>query len=78
MTDILQDLAEEMVRLEMAPLTSQTESDFDLHAYALLARAVDEIKRLRKANSDMGWQLNPDRSGGQFTEEEIKRATEWL
>ena len=36
-----------------------------------------ENKRLRKANSDMGWELNPDRMGGQFTEEEINRGNEW-
>ncbi len=32
-----------------------------------------EIERLRKENSDMGWKLNPDRMGGQFTREEIER-----
>lgn len=36
-----------------------------------------EIERLRKANIDMGWQLNPDRMGGQFTEEEKNRSG-WL
>ena len=36
-----------------------------------------EIERLRKANSDMGWRLNPDRMGGQFTEEE-KNNTGWI
>jgi hypothetical protein len=34
----------------------------------------DEIERLRDANSDMGWRLNPDRMGGQFTQDEIDRA----
>lgn len=43
----------------------------------IMARAVGEIERLRKANSDMGWQLNPDRMGGQFTEEEKNRSG-WL
>lgn len=33
----------------------------------------DENERLRKANSDMSWQLNPDRMGGQFTREETER-----
>lgn len=33
----------------------------------------DENERLRKANYEMGGQLNPDRMGGQFTREE----TEW-
>lgn len=36
-----------------------------------------EIERLRKYNTDMGWRLNPDRMGGQFTEEE-KRRNGWL
>lgn len=27
-----------------------------------------EIERLKKENIDMGWRLNPDRMGGQFTE----------
>ena len=29
-----------------------------------------EIERLRKINGDMGWRLNPDRMGGQFSEQE--------
>ncbi len=33
-----------------------------------------EIARLRKANIDLGWQTNPDRMGGQFTQEECDRA----
>lgn len=43
----------------------------------IMARAVGEIERLRNANSDMGWRLNPDRMGGQFTEEEKNRSG-WL
>lgn len=39
----------------------------------MLFRSAEEIKRLRNANSDMGWRLNPDRMGGQFTEEERGR-----
>jgi hypothetical protein len=42
--------------------------------YVLISRAADEISRLRKANSDMGWRLNPDRMGGQFSEEEQEQA----
>lgn len=45
--------------------------------YIMLIQAADEIERLRKLNSDMGWQLNPDRMGGQFTEEE-KNRNGWL
>lgn len=39
----------------------------------MLFRSTEEIKRLRDSNSDMGWRLNPDRMGGQFTEEERGR-----
>lgn len=39
----------------------------------MLFRSAEEIKRLRDSNSDMGWRLNPDRMGGQFTEEELGR-----
>ena len=52
--------------------------------YLLLTQAAGAIDRLdrgnlrlRKANSDMGWELNPDRMGGQFTEEEKNRSG-WL
>lgn len=58
------------------------------HLYKMMAEimsaAADVIDRLnsenaqlRKANIDMGWELNPDRMGGQFTEEEINRGNEW-
>jgi hypothetical protein len=37
-----------------------------------------EIERLRKHNTEMGWRLNPDRMGGQFSEWEInRRGDEW-
>lgn len=69
MTDILQDL--ESVVAEIEGGIRNTMGRTELHL--LLSRAVDEIERLRKANSDMGWQLNPDRMGGQFTREETER-----
>lgn len=37
----------------------------------------NRIVKLEKQNSDMGWELNPDRMGGQFTEEEINRGSKW-
>jgi hypothetical protein len=37
----------------------------------------DRVAKLEEHNSDMGWRLNPDRMGGQFTEEERNR-TGWL
>ena len=39
----------------------------------MLFRSAEEIKRLRDSNSDMSWRLNPDRMGGQFTQEELGR-----
>lgn len=69
MTDILQDLAGAVAEIEHG--IRNTMGGTELHL--LLSRAVDEIERLRKANSDMGWRLNPDRMGGQFTREETER-----
>ena len=36
---------------------------------------VDAIERLEKTASDASWDRNPDRMGGQFTPEEIDRAS---
>ena len=35
------------------------------------------VAKLEEHNTDMGWRLNPDRMGGQFTQEEINRRDEW-
>jgi hypothetical protein len=35
------------------------------------------IEKLEASNSEMGWRLNPDRMGGQFTDAEINRRNEW-
>ena len=69
MTDILQDFASAVAEIEDG--IRNTMGGTELHL--LLSRAVDEIDRLRKANIDMGWRLNPDRMGGQFTREETER-----
>lgn len=37
----------------------------------------DRVAQLQEQNIDMGWRLNPDRMGGQFTEEE-KNRTGWI
>ena len=73
MTDILQDLADVVDDIEHCTRNHMDGAEL----YILLSRAVGEIERLRKANIDMGWQLNPDRMGGQFTEEEKNRSG-WL
>lgn len=53
----------------MTDLTKMTREQLII----LVMNLQDENERLRKANSDMGWQLNPDRMGGQFTREETER-----
>jgi len=40
-------------------------------------RLQNRVDSLEKQNTDMGWRLNPDRMGGQFTPEEINRRNEW-
>jgi hypothetical protein len=54
-----------------------TESQFDTlmkmdkkDLILLIWKLSDEVKELREHNTDMGWRLNPDRMGGQFTEDE--------
>ena len=39
-------------------------------------RLQEENERLRDTNTELSWKLNPDRMGGQFTEEEINN-TGW-
>lgn len=73
MTDILQDMAELLAKMENGDPQDLTQKEL----YLLLSRAVGEIDRLRRVNSDMGWRLNPDRMGGQFSEEEKNRSG-WL
>lgn len=73
MTDILKDLNVAVAEIETGVRNIMMLGEL----YPLLARAADEIKRLREINSDMGWRLNPDRMGGQFTEEETNRSG-WL
>lgn len=69
MTDILQDMAGLLAKMEDGDQQDLTQKEL----YLLLSRAVGEIDKLRRINSDMGWQLNPDRMGGQFTREETER-----
>jgi len=39
--------------------------------------AVKEIKRYQDRSIEDSWTQNPDRSGGQFTDEEINRSNNW-
>lgn len=74
MTDILKTIKGFLAK------TSNVEEIFDGDPWVIfnmLSKAADEIERLRDQNSDMGWRLNPDRMGGQFTDEELNRGG-WL
>jgi hypothetical protein len=76
MTDVLNTITGFLKRINI----DEVEEIFDedpLKIYNMLSQAADEIERLREVNSDMGWRLNPDRMGGQFTEEE-KNRTGWI
>jgi hypothetical protein len=70
MTDILQSLSDFVATIDDDEADSDT---FDIsEIYIIMSRAVGEITRLRKANIDLNWKINPDRSGGCFTDEEIE------
>ena len=42
-----------------------------------LNRILDDLVECSVQGINLSWQQNPDRSGGQFTDEEINRAGEW-
>ena len=42
-----------------------------------LKRILDDLVACSVKGIEQSWRDNPDRSGGQFTDEEIRRANEW-
>lgn len=42
-----------------------------------LNRILDDLVEVSVKGINLSWEQNPDRSGGQFTDEEINRANEW-
>jgi hypothetical protein len=76
MTDTLKELTATIDEIQTGVF--QIPDDNRRHMLvSLLVKAYCEIDRLRESNSDMGWRLNPDRMGGQFSEEEMNRSG-WL
>lgn len=69
MKDILVELNEAVLEIQSGIRNTMCGDELLM----MLFRSAEEIKRLREVNSDMGWRLNPDRMGGQFTEEERGR-----
>lgn len=58
-----------------------TEQEFEVLENMTREQLLGQIMYLRKRvsqleeqNTEMGWRLNPDRMGGQFTEEEMNRS----
>jgi hypothetical protein len=43
--------------------TTMSFSNPDLPVFVMVRGLIAEIERLRKENSDMGWEINPDRMG---------------
>jgi len=62
-----------MTEQEFDKLMEMTKQDLVL----LIWKLSDEVKQLREHNTEMGWRLNPDRMGGQFSDWEINRGDEW-
>lgn len=74
MKDILVDLNEAVGQIQSGIRNTMGGDELLM----MLFRSAEEIKTLRQSNSDMGWQLNPDRSGGSFSEWETnRRGDEW-
>ena len=62
-----------MTEQEFERLMKMPKRDLVMEIWRLQKR----VDSLEKQNTDMGWRLNPDRMGGQFTDEEINRRNEW-
>lgn len=45
---------------------------------AELKRILADVESCVAKDVEQSWRDNPDRSGGQFTQDEIRRAGEWL
>ena len=60
--------------LEQIESETVTQKNIDIEqVYILLTHAAINIDRLTRDKIALGWQTNPDRMGGQFTNEEINR-----
>lgn len=60
--------------LEQIESETVTQKNIDIEqVYILLTHAAINIDRLTRDKIALGWQTNPDRMGGQFTDEEINR-----
>ena len=56
------------------PEYSDQEQQLLRHLYEPLRKLEDELRRTQDKLTAQGWQQNPDRMGGQFTQDEITNA----
>ena len=70
MTDILEQLTDTLEEVVTGKRNVLAGDELKL----LLFNVVYEIERLRRVNSELGWQVNPDRMGGQCG---AHRTDEW-
>ena len=61
-----------------SPEHSDDERNRIKHLYAPLRAMEQELIRLRKQVSEQSWRDNPDRAGGQFTQDEIDTHGRWI
>lgn len=67
----------EMELFELAQNCHGDTQKLILQAIARLRSQAACIADLEARNTDMGWRLNPDRMGGQYTDAERNRRNEW-
>ena len=70
---INQDARIKIEKIKMQ-LNSIQERKFLDQMVDLLDHLLEDNQKLRDRNTEMSWALYPDKSGGQFTQEEIDRA----
>lgn len=69
--NILNDIKDMTIKMENEEVVTREE------VYSLLMRCFVEFTAIKNQQLVDSWKNNPDRMGGQFTEEEINRSREW-
>ena len=59
------------------PEHSENEQQLLRHLYAPLRKLEDELRQAKAQLTAQSWQTSPDRSGGQFTQEELDNSNTW-
>lgn len=59
------------------PEHSEQEAQLLRHLYEPLRKLERRLQELERAQSDASWSTQPDRMGGQFTQEELDTTRTW-